>query len=400
MSAPGGGPGAAFGAVRAERLRVLGRAHRVLWGVVLAPFALVAFAVVSIGHLADPDTHLGFLLLGGTLVAAVPLLFVLGLAVQSWAERSYAYRHSGTKLRPVDWCDPAWAQVRAAFVAAGLDPTRLHAVTVWDRGNLRARHLARPTSHRLMRLGDLAVPRQRKLLAVGGTLGLTAGVFSDHLATVTDTTAFAVFACVVLAGLFPVAWHNGTRQIQLNLRDPDTVLLIPAHWRPRLRRDPAATVQLLHEISHIRHQDPGHRRLLALCPDIGQALAFFAAAPVMAVAGPPWPVLAAFVAVVALGVLALRRAVRLIPVVHEVRADAEACLDAAATAHLREFLTVLQRTAPTPEKELRLASLAGGPTPAALRRELTLATVMMAGYVLAVAGVAVGALVGLVPASV
>ncbi|MER0240924.1 hypothetical protein AAHZ94_02575 [Streptomyces sp. HSW2009] len=400
MSAPVDGPGAAFTAVRADRLRTLRRAHRMLWGVVLAPFVLVACAVVSIGHLDDPGTHLGLLLLIGTVVAVVPLLFVFGLAVQSWAERSYVHRHSDAKLREVDWAAPTWSRVREVFVTAGLDPTALRAVTVWDRGNLRTRHIARPTSHRLMRLGDLTVPHQRLLLTVGTVLGLTAGVFSEQLSTVTDTKGFAVCVFLVLAALLPVAVHNGSRQIQLNLRNPDTVLLIPAHWRPRLRRDPAATVQLLHEISHIRHQDPGNRRLLAVCPDVSQALAFFATAPVIAIAGPPWPVLLAFGCVAALGVLAVRRAVRLIPVVHEVRADAEACLDAAATAHMREFLRVLQQTTPTAAKALRIASLTGGPTPTALRRELTLIATMAGTYALAVGGVAVGALMGLVPASV
>lgn len=400
VSAGAPAPGAEFSATRAHRLRALDRAHRALWGVVLVPFAMVPVDVVTIGHLADPDTPLGLTVLAGVLVGAVPLLFVLGLTVQGWAERSYAHRHSRARLHPVDWDHPAWGRVRAAFVAAGVDPTRLRAFSVWDRGNLRARHLARPTSQRLVRLADLTVPRQRALVCTGAALGLAAGAFPEQRTALTHTPAFAVLLCAAVVVALPVAWRNATRQVQLNLRDPDNVILIPMHWRPRLRRDATATVQLLHEIAHVRYGDPGNRRFLATCPGIGQALVFFTAAPVMALAAPAWPVTAAFAAVVVLGVAAVRRAVRLIPVVHEVRADAEACRDTVATAQLAEFLRGMQRKRPSPVQAVRLASLTAGALPSALVRQLRWSAALMMGYAAVVGGVAVAGLTGAAPMAV
>ncbi|MEU5640874.1 hypothetical protein [Streptomyces milbemycinicus] len=394
--------GASFASYRSRQLHSLSRAHRALWAVILAPFALFPLVVVTIGQAGgDPVSNPIAIVLYGLAAGCLPFAVVLIMVMQVWARRSYDHRHGGMKYRPVDWSDSAWERVRAAFVSAGLDPDRLRAVSVWDqRANLRARHIPRPTPGRLGRLADWTVPRNNLLYIAGAVSGIAAAVFQNDISEFTDTPVFMVFIACALVAMAPFAWRHGSRQVRLNLRDPDNIVIIPSHWRPQLRREPKATVRLLHEISHVRHGDPGMRRLLAVCPGIGQFLVFVDAATVSSLTVNAGVVAAGFVATVTWGILSVRRAARLIPLVHELRADTEACRDAETTAHMVAFLQELQARNSSEEKALRLASLTNGPQIRALRRRLVVPVTLMAGCVLTVISTAVGELTGVLTISV
>ncbi|MER5910277.1 hypothetical protein ABT124_07165 [Streptomyces sp. NPDC001982] len=388
--------------VRSRQARSLTHALRLLWAVLFAPFVLFALAVVTIGQEDDhPVSNRFAVLLYGIAASFLPVAVVLLGMLQAWARHSYNHRFSGTKYRPVVWSDPGWARVRAVFVSAGLDPERLRAVSVWDpKGNLRARHIARPAPGRMGRMNDWTVPRYRVLFAVGGVAGIALAVFQDRISEFTDTAVFTVFLVCAVIAMLPFAWIHGSRQVRLNLRDPDTVVVIPMEWRPRLRRDPKTTVRLLHEISHVRHDDPGKRRVLAICPGVGQCLAFLNVAPVSSLVGNLLVVGVSAIGVVTLGVMSVRRAARLIPLVQELRADAEACGDAETTSHMAEFLQDLQAKHPSEEKRLRLASLADDSLVLPLKRRLIRTTVMAAGYVLPVVVTAVCELAGALTISI
>jgi hypothetical protein len=236
--------------------------------------------------------------------------------LREWAAWSYAYRRDDRRLTPIDW-SAGWEGVRGLLERAGLELDRIQAYSTFTMySNLETRHRPRRTSNLLGVLADWGVRHARAMLVGGLVTGVALAVVNTLWPGWYDRPGFWVLLAVVTVVLLPVAGWNGRTQYRLNARRPENIVVFPSQWRTLLRReDPGIVVLFLHELSHVRHNDAGRRRVVRTYAGAGRFVAFFDAGMVFAAAASAGVQLLLFAVVAGCGVIGVRAASRALPLV-------------------------------------------------------------------------------------
>jgi Peptidase family M48 len=237
------------------------------------------------------------------------------------------------------------------------------------------------------------VRNNRRLMVAGAVSGLLLAIVQQWYPHWSDSAALVVAMIVAVVLLTPLAAYIGYSLYVLNVREPQMTVVIPTQWR-RLLQTPAGpnAALLAHELSHMRHRDALRRRFVSFYSTGALLLTFLEAAAPGGVTGSTVGTAVSFGSMAA-GLYAIRRARRSVPLLQELRADAEASRDPAAARDLAAGLGVVQSRTPTHGQEVRLRALGGdGPERvlAAARRTVYLSTL---GFVLPVLGCLVYVLV-------
>jgi hypothetical protein len=380
--------------------------ERALTATVLAPYFLLGPGLVVIGQFDGPaGTSVGVLIWVATVVLGLVLLVPFGYAYQGFGTLAYHVSQTAGEVMPVDWGDRRWAEVRRVIEAQGDRAETIRAVSLFSTtANPRVAHVPVQAPGVFGTMSAWSVRHSRPLVIGGAAAGLTVGILNElDLAwwhTVAGAAPYAVL--LLLPVIMVIVARTMPTMLRMNIRNPRFALVIPSQWKREFRKDPVRASALLgHELSHIRHRDALHRHLLGPYRNFATILVFIdAGSVIMAVrTSGSWP-LVALLAVTVAGVLSVRRAYPQINTVQELRADAEATVDAGAASALADFVAQAGDGRLTGAQVARIAALRGDERVWSTGVAWRAVVLGVAGFAVPVVVMAVLLLSGVFPASV
>jgi hypothetical protein len=346
-------------------LRSLRRIHRALQFAIAAPPALLLPAIVTLSHFGKSRSSALLTVLVALFALGLFHLAPLAITIKQWTRWSLAYRREQAEWLEIDWADRRWAPVLAVISASGMDMRRARAVAEFsDTGNLRTIHLPRLSPGRMgswTEWSEKKVAKRRyKPYLAGAAIGVTAAVLNTVFPAWVGSPAVTVVLVVLLIAAVPVAIYNAAWQLRFNVARAENIIVIPIQWRVVLRRgDPGGRAIFLHELSHARNNDSGHRRFLISRAAIGAFLVFLETAVPNSIDDNIFLRFAIFVAMAICGIAGVIKSACVIPTIPELRADAEAAIDDESVQYLINILNYAQSVTPHKRQATRLCCLKG-----------------------------------------
>jgi len=289
----------------------------------------------------------------------------LAIVIRGWASWSHVYRRNMGDLLEINWADDRWAPVAAVISGAGLDLKKAKAFGEFSStGNLRTIHLPRVSPGVMGSWTDWSTEKLAKWgykpYLVGAGIGITIAVLNAVFPGWSGLPGLTLILVLFLIVVLPLAIYNTAWQLKLNVAAAENIIIIPTQWRVVLRRrDAGERAVFLHELSHARNNDSGHRKFLASRAAIGSFLVFLETAVPNSLDLNILLRFTVFVAMLICGITGIIKASRLIPAVQELRADAEAGTDHESVQYLIGILKHAQSVSPHKRQALRLRCLEG-----------------------------------------
>lgn len=330
------------------------------------PFLLLPPVVVVYAldvYRGDPCTRTAVRLMitvpaASVLLLALPYL-VLAMVI---GKLDYAYRLRSRELSRIDWDAPPWRPAADVLRQAGIDPGLAPAFRVFSvEANLAIVHMPRSMPAWWQRQSDWTVRHQRLLLASSVVICGITFLISDARPGWLRWTGSPATTWVLAAAtgaLVPAAVAVLFKMYRLNIRSARFAAVIPVQWRALLRTAPEVAVPLFaHEWSHIMHRDAVRRRITVAYGGWHWFAVFMTAGGAFGAFNDYTSalILPGMIAV-AVGLLVMRRVRRMVPLVQELRADAEAMAIAGAPA-LRTALARLPVASGNFRLQYRLAAM-------------------------------------------